>query len=283
MHHSAEHVTSGSAAALFILLTVIPILMCLVYLAFALRGRRAKKWSRWRAISFTFGAVLLILAMSPPVSDWAHGDLRGHMVQHLLLGMFAPIGLVLGAPGTLLLRNVPVKVGRTIVAVLDAPPIRVLIHPFIALLLDIGGMYILYLTPLFALSMSDPVLNVLLHVHFVLAGCLFTWAVAGPDPSPHRPGWLIRLATLFVGMALHANLAKIMYGYGFPRGMMSDAVELQAAAQWMYYGGDLAELLIAIAFFGLLFRSTRLPGSLGEPRVVVSRLATARNHVGRAG
>lgn len=200
--------------------------------------------------------------MSPPVSDWAHHDLRGHMVQHLLLGMFAPLGLALGAPGTLLLRNVPVRVARGIVAFLGKLPVRFLIHPITAALLDIGGMYVLYLTPLYALSLSDPLVHVLLHVHFVISGYLFTWVIAGPDPAPHRPGMLMRLAVLFLATAAHANLGKIMYGFGYPRGTIADLGEIQAAAQWMYYGGDLAELLLTIAFFAMWFRSRHLPEPL---------------------
>lgn len=269
MHYTGGHVTSGSAAALFILLIVIPVLVWLGYVALALRGRNARAWSSWRLASFTLGIALILGAMSAPISKWAHSDLRGHMAQHLLLGMFAPIGLVLGAPGTLLLRNVAVRVARKIVSIFDARAIRVLIHPFTALLLDIGGMYVLYLTPAFALSMSNPIIQIFVHVHFVLSGYLFTWAIAGPDPSPNRPGWLMRLAALFLGMALHANLAKIMYGYGFPRGMVTDPEEARAAAEWMYYGGDVAELLIAIAFFALWFRSNRLPGPLGERSLTV--------------
>ena len=189
--------------------------------------------------------------MSPPLSGWAHHDLRGHMVQHLLLGMFAPLGLALGAPGTLLLRNVPVEVARRIVAFLHTRLVRILTHPATAALLDVGSMYVLYLTPLYALSLSNPLVHVLLHVHFVLAGYLFTWSIAGPDPAPHRPGMLTRLAVLVVAMGAHASLGKIMYGYGYPRGTRAGLAEIQAAAQWMYYGGDLAELLLAIAFFAM--------------------------------
>lgn len=267
MDHGAHHATSGSSVALFILLVLLPAFTLGAYLYFALRERAEGRWSSWRIVSFTAGIGMLIAAMSSPVSDWAHHDLRGHMVQHLLLGMFAPLGLVLGSPGTLLLRNVPVGVAKGIVGFLGTLPVRFLSNPVTAALLDIGGMYVLYLTPLYALSLNDPAVHVLLHVHFVISGSLFTWAIAGPDPAPHRPGMLVRLVVLFLATAAHANLGKIMYGYGYPRGIVADPIEIQSAAQWMYYGGDLAELLLTAAFFALWFRSGRVPDPLAPTRI----------------
>lgn len=256
---NAAHHAGAASAALFILLTLSPAVILTVYVVAAWHERRTSTWSGWRIGSFAAGIALILAAMSAPLSAWAHHDLRGHMVQHLLLGMFAPLALTLGAPGTLLLRNLAVPRARALVAFLGRPPIRVFTHPITAALLDIGGMYVLYLTPLYTVSMNNPALHVFLHLHFVISGYLFTWAIAGPDPAPHRPGMMMRLGVLFLATAAHANLAKIMYGYGYPRGTAADLSEIQAAAQWMYYGGDLAELLLTIAFFSMWFhrRSVR--------------------------
>lgn len=271
MDHGGHAGLAASSAALVLLLVVLPSLGLAAYLFGAGREQRAQGWSPWRTAAFAAGVGLICAAMLPPVAPWAHGDLRGHMVQHLLLGMFAPIGLALGAPGTLLLRQVPVATARAITALLATPPLRILIHPITAALLDIGGMYVLYLTPLYALSQGNGAVHVLLHVHFVLSGYLFTWSIAGPDPAPHRPGMGLRLAVLFLATAAHAMLGKIMYGYGYPRGVAASRAEVEAAAQWMYYGGDLAELLLAAAFFALWFRRRA-----GLPELLAGR-ATAAN------
>lgn len=266
MINPAHHASAGTSLALILLFVLAPSIVLVLYLAGARRERIKEAWSFWRTVSFTGGIVLLITAILPPVSDWAHQDLRGHMVQHLLLGMFGPLALALGAPGTLLLRNIPAATGRAIVRFLGTPPLRVLTHPITAALLDMGGMYVLYLTPLYAVSQHDPALHVLLHLHFLVSGYLFTWSIAGPDPTPHRPGMPMRLAVVFLATAAHAILAKIMYGYGYPRGITADQSELQAAAQWMYYGGDLAELLLIIAFFALWFgRRNAVPSAWAEP------------------
>ncbi|MEL7560832.1 cytochrome c oxidase assembly protein [Stutzerimonas chloritidismutans] len=226
--------------------------------------RRRKVWHCWRLVSFSLGCGLLVVAFSPPMVEWGHSDLRGHMAQHLLLGMFAPIALMLGAPGTLLLRNMPVTTARRITDFAATVPVRCLSHPVTALFLNIGALFLLYLTPLYQLSFSEPLLHIWLHLHFVLAGYLFSWSIAGPDPAPHRPGMRLRLLVLFAAIAAHAVLGKLMYAYGFPRDAGLELAEIEAAAQLMYYGGDLAELILALVFFAGWYRRRKASESTSE-------------------
>lgn len=266
-HAHGAHAAAAAAAAapaLWALFVVLPAAALAAYLLAARAERGA--WSSWRTASFTAGIALTLAAALPPIAAWAHEDLRGHMAQHLLLGMYAPLGLALGAPVTLLLRAAPASAGRRIVACLGTRPVRLAIHPVTMLVSNIGGIYLLYLTPLYGLSLTSPLVHVLVHVHFMVAGFLFAWAIVGPDPQPRRPGACCRLVVLIVGAALHANLAKLMYGFGFPRGAGHDGAALEAAAQWMYYGGDLAETLLAIAFFGAWFGARRAAARRSPPR-----------------
>ncbi|MEN4981155.1 cytochrome c oxidase assembly protein [Erwinia billingiae] len=250
MHHTGVH----HSAALFILLVIMPAVLLCFYLLAAVRIRGSTRWSAWRIASFTADTVLIVVSVLPPLADWAHPDLRGYMIQHLFLGMFGPRGLVFGAPGALLMRSVPAKMTRVIMNILRTRPVRFLIHPFTAAFFDIGGMYLIYLTPLFGLTMTSPFLFVFVHVHFVLSDYLFTWSVAGPDPAPHRPSRSVRLMVIFLATAAHGVLGKLMYGYGYPHGTSALLGEIQAAALWMYYGGDFAELCIITGFFAAWFR-----------------------------
>lgn len=254
MGHAVDHTQLHAGGISFLVAALILALLLSAYVVAATRKWRSKRqWSLWRTLSFAAGIGLSAIAVSPPLVELAHTDLRGHMIQHLLLGMFAPLGLVLGAPGTLMLRTVPVRMARSLIAFLDTLPIRILVHPVTALVLDIGGMYLLYLTPLYAFSTNNPVVHFLVHLHFLISGYLFVWAIAGPDPAPHRPSMRFRLIVLYMGTALHATLGKLMYAYGLPQGTPHDLNEIQAAAQLMYYGGDLAELLLSVAFFAVWF------------------------------
>lgn len=266
-----EHVSPGHSPVLHLLLLILPTAILLIYLSGALRLCRRSHWPTWRMVSFSCGTLLIIIALLPPVAHWAHHDLRGHMAQHLLLGMFGPAGLVFGAPGTLLLRTAPARLSRRLMSMLNPRPVRLLIHPLTAAILDVGGMYLLYLTPLYGFSMRSPGLMGLVHLHFVLSGYLFTWSIAGPDPAPRRPGEHLRLAVLFFATAAHAILAKIMYAGAYPAGTGATLDDLHSAAEWMYYGGDLAELIIIFAFFAHYYKRRGIHPVGGNDRPAQTR------------
>jgi putative membrane protein len=68
-----------------------------------------RRWSRWRTVAWLAGCAVLAVAVSPPLST--SDGVRAHILQHLLLGMLAPLGLASGAPVTLLLRVSPQRYG----------------------------------------------------------------------------------------------------------------------------------------------------------------------------
>ncbi len=207
-------------------------------------GRR--RWPRRRTASFLTGCALLGAALLPPIAPSAHGDFRGHMLQHLLIGMYAPLALVLGAPVTVLLRALPARDARTLTALLRSRPVGLLAHPLTALTLSTGGLAALYFTPLYDTATAHPAGHWLLHAHFLASGCLFAWAIAGPDPAPARPSVPARLAVLGAAIAAHAAISQLMYG-GFLIGVHAPIAQIRGGAELMYYGGDIAELLLAAA------------------------------------
>ncbi|MFI9245287.1 cytochrome c oxidase assembly protein [Streptomyces sp. NPDC053086] len=266
MPHHPHHESGGAAEV------VLPALVLLVcaggYLLLVHRARRrnpVRAWQPWRTVGFCAGIALLAAALLPPVAPFAHRDFRGHMAQHMLIGMYAPLALVLGAPVTLLLRALPVRRARRLTAVLHSGPARLLAHPAIALLLSAGSLPVLYFTPLYGTAVDRPAGHWLLHVHFLLSGCLFTHSVAGPDPAPGRPGVRARLACLGCAIAVHAVTAQLMYG-GFWVDVHAPVAEVQGGAEIMYYGGDIAELLLAAALVATWRPARRaMPAPAAQP------------------
>jgi putative membrane protein len=252
----------------------VAVLLLAVACGRAVHGRRAagRAWSRWRTASAVAGLVALAVAVAPPVQAAAHADLRAHMAQHLLLGMFAPLLLVLSAPATLLIGALPAAGRRRVAALLRARPLHVAAHPVTAALLDVGGLHLLYLTPLYRLAHDVPAVHAAVMLHFVLAGTLFAWSIAGPGPGPRRPGTAARVAVLVAAGAAHGHLAKLLYAGAaeLPPGLGAPVAEVQEAAQLVYYGGSLAELGLAIALFGgrraRAHAVRRACGASGAPR-----------------
>jgi putative copper resistance protein D len=68
-------------------------------------SRRGDKWPVGRTISFALGISAIDFATSGGLGVYAHFAFSWHMVAHMVLGMIAPIGIVLGAPITLALRT----------------------------------------------------------------------------------------------------------------------------------------------------------------------------------
>lgn len=251
---------TGVVGRLPILVTTVP---AALYLAGVGRLHRSgRTWSIWRTTAFGLGLLLVAAALSP-AAEAATPDARGHMLQHLLLGMYGPIALAQGAPMTLLLGALPRRGRRPVAAVLRSRPLHALTHPATATVLGVGGLYLLYLTPLYALSARSDLVHHLLHVHLLLAGYLFAWAVAGPDPAPHRPGMATRTGAVIAAGGAHSFLAQLLYSRApqLPPGSGSGAAEMELAAQWMYYGGHLADLAVLTALFAAWYRRTgrRLP------------------------
>jgi len=160
--------------------------------------------------------------------------------------MLAPLGLVLGAPVTLILRTIPTRWGRLFGRTLRGRPARVLVHPVTTLTLNIGGLVVLYCTPLYSVTTDNAAAHHLVHLHFLIAGYLFAWVVAGHDPAPHRPSVPARLVLLGVAITSHAVISQLMYAGALGASGVPPE-QRRGGAELMYYGGDIAELLLALA------------------------------------
>lgn len=256
--HAAHAHTADPGLAAVLPLTALIALGAGYLILALLRGREPRGWSPWRTASFLAGVGLLIAALVPDLSPFPAGDFRGHMYQHLLIGMYAPLCLVLGAPVTLVLRSIPRRHGRILGRILHSAPAGVLAHPVTALVLNLGGLALLYFTPLYLATTHNPALHHLVHVHFLAAGYLFAYAIAGPDPAPHRPSVPARLIILAVAIAGHAVLAQLLYAGAYVQ-VPVPPDQLQGAADLMYYGGDIAELLLAFAMVSTWRPHRKLP------------------------
>lgn len=249
MHPGQQHGEAADAGGLAATVLTVSLLLAaaVAYLLAVHRVRRrnpAKGWQTWRTVLFVTGLVLLGVALLPPLAPAAHSDFRGHMAQHMLIGMYAPLALVLAAPVILLLRALPPARARQVSALLRSRPARAVQHPAVALALSTGALGLLYFTPLYNTAMAHPLGHWVMHAHFLLSGCLFAYVMAGAGPAPARPGVRIRLVYLGVAIAAHALVAQAMYG-GFYVDVHAPVGQVQQAAEIMYYGGDIAELLLA--------------------------------------
>lgn len=239
--------SSKGVDALTIMLLALAAAAAVGYLVMVhVQARHHRLWSRWRTLSFLAGVGLVGWALWTPALPFEHGDLRQHMLQHLLIGMYAPLAIVMSAPLTLVFRSLSPTRSRRLGSFLRTRPLRVLGHPAVAVAMNLGGLVALYFTPLYGWLADHPVAHVAAHAHFLAAGCLFAWAIAGADSVPHRLSVPRRLVVVGVAVAGHAIVAQLVYGGIWTQLAVNDA-QRRGAGDLMYFGGDIAELLLALA------------------------------------
>jgi putative copper resistance protein D len=176
--------------------------------------KRGDSWPVGRTISFALGVAVLDFATSGGLGVYALFSFEYHMIAHMVIGMVAPIGLVLGAPITLALRTLPQ--GRTpeergvrgmLIALLHSRYSIVLTNPITALALFDGSLFVLYFTDLFGNLMQSHIGHLFMNLHFLLAGYLFFYVIIGIDPNPRKIPHLFRIVILFAAMSIHAFFA----------------------------------------------------------------------------
>lgn len=260
MGNSHSHV--GGYELIFQLVMVMPFVAGLVlyFVAVVVSNRRLKnQWSPVRSALWGGGIVLTLLAVVGPLAEHAHVDFRAHMVGHVLLGMLAPLLLVLATPMTLILRTLPVRFARRLTRVLKSLPMQVITNPLFASFLNIGGLWLLYTTELFVLMQQNMMVHILVHIHVFLAGYLFTMSIIYTEPTPHRLSFTFRSVVLVLAFAAHGILSKYIYAHP-PSGI--SVTQAEAGGQIMYYGGDVIELILIVIFCFQWYKNARPRGVL---------------------
>ena len=172
--------------------------------------KRGDKWPIGRTIAFALGIAATNFATSGGLGLYAQFSFSYHMMSHMVLGMIAPIGLVLGAPMTLALRTLPQGrnsqergVRGSLVAALHSRIGVIYTNPIVALAIFDGSLFALYFTDLFAVLMQSHVGHLFMSLHFLAAGFLFFFII-GLDPNPRRVHHLVQIVILFAAMSIHA-------------------------------------------------------------------------------
>jgi putative membrane protein len=168
---------------------------------------RGDHWPPGRTVAFVLGGIGSIAAVTVTGIE-AYDDtlLSVHMVQHMVLSMVGPIFLALGAPVTLALRTLRPHPRKVLLAVLHSRVIKVLTFPLVAFGLFIANPFILYFTNVYRLTLEHEWLHELVHVHFIVTGCLFFWPLLGLDPLPNRWPYPARALLMVLSVPFHTVL-----------------------------------------------------------------------------
>ncbi|MGG3560890.1 cytochrome c oxidase assembly protein [Neobacillus rhizosphaerae] len=232
----------------FVLLLVIYLVLVVITI------HRHKPWPFYRVVLWFVGVSCAMGAVAGPIAVYGHINFKVHMIGHLLLGMLAPLLMVLAAPLTLIFRMLNVRTARTLSRILRTKPIRFINKPIVASFLNVGGLWVLYTSSLYNTMQQSIFLHMVVHYHVFLAGFVFTSAFINIDPTPHRTSFVYRAMVLVLALTGHNILSKYIYAYP-PQGISVNQAE--SGAILMYYGGDAIDLILIIILCFQWYKATR--------------------------
>jgi cytochrome c oxidase assembly factor CtaG len=146
----------------------------------------------WRLAAYLTGVGSVGIALVSPVAELAHVLFTAHMVQHQLLLMVAPVGLLLGNPlpyfawalspryrwiaQTALRQRSPIRRGLDLLTWLPVA----------------GGVYtanlwLWHLPAAYEAALRSGLVHDLEHLAFFAAAMLFWWPIVNPAPRSHWP------------------------------------------------------------------------------------------------
>ena len=216
-------------------------------------GLTARTVSTGQRVSFVTGAVVLFIALGPPLDDWSdHYLLLAHMVQHLLLIMLAAPLMLYGTPAWVLEPLTRNRVTNTIGYWLTRPVVAYAVA---------NTVFVLWHVPMFyEMALRSQPVHVFEHVTMLATALLAWWPTLGPLPQWPRlalplhslyyfamtlPGTAVGAFITFADPGLYApyDTAQRIFGIDL-------ATDQQAAGLLMWVAlGTIYLLLITFSFF----------------------------------
>lgn len=246
-----------------LLYSVIAILLAAYYLHLT---RRVKDWPVARTAWWLVGCAIIVVTLSSGIGMHMTAAYSAHMVVHMILSMGAPVGLVLGAPLSLVKRAYPEGEfnPRMWAESLERSRfLRVISWPPVSLAQFVFFFYILYVAiPLYELMISEHAGHVIMNAVFLVSGYLYFWELIGPDHIEGRASAKARLAWLWVSMPIHLFMGvylmqlNIVMGEEFYRSLVlpwnPDLLADQKVGGGIGWAAGSFPLVIV---FGVLFRA----------------------------
>ncbi len=220
------------------------------------RAARRRAWPPGRTTAFLAGLMTIVLVTCSPLAVYDTTFFWVRAVQTVTLLMITPLLLALGAPIRLLLDTVEApwlrRHGR-------GPLARALTFPPVVTVVLIAPVLVLYLTPLYDVTLRSPVAAGLVRLVLVLAGFTYFWTRLGLDPTPREDPHLVSVWIAFaevifdgaLGLVLWLGplLAPAHYAAAHPGRGPDPRTDQIVGAGVLWIGGDVAGLPFVVALF----------------------------------
>ncbi len=172
--------------------------------------RRGDAWPIHRPIMWLGAMAILVYTTSGGVAVYGEFLFSAHMIEHMLLTMLIPVGIVLAAPVTLVARSIDARrdgsrgMREWFLGIIHSKWIGFVGHPLVSTVVFALSLMVFYYSPLLSWASTTHLGHEWMILHFLLAGYLFVQALIGVDPSPHRTSYPVRMILLMGTMGFHA-------------------------------------------------------------------------------
>jgi cytochrome c oxidase assembly factor CtaG len=221
--------------------------------------RRQGSWPRGRTVSFLSGLATVLLVSCSFIEVYDRTLFWVRAVQTTVLLMLTPLLLALGAPVTVLMRSVSTgaaqrwrRIGRGRIA-------RAVTFPLAVTVVLVAPPFLLYLTPLYELSLREPIVDGFVRVLLVAAGFSYFWTRVQLDPTPRKDPhlvsvWIALAEVIFDGaLGLVIWLGPLIapdFYHAVARSWGPDLrIDQIIGAGVLWIGGDVAGLPFVAALF----------------------------------
>ncbi len=224
-------------------------------------------WPRVRTVCFGAG-ILTILAIGCSFLGVYDDTLFWvRSVQNILLLMVVPLLLALGAPIRLVTGLLPAATRARLAALLHCRVARVLTFPLVVTVLLVLPILVLYLSPLYELTLRNPAAAAVSGSVLVVTGFVYFWTRFRIDPTPRTDSYGVTLWITVVEMIGDAVLGVVLWlgplvAAGFYAALArSWGPDLRTdqiiGAGVLWIGGDVAGLPFIAIVLGLMTREDR--------------------------
>ncbi|ADJ43023.1 hypothetical protein AMES_1201 [Amycolatopsis mediterranei S699] len=220
------------------------------------RAARRRGWPPGRTTAFLAGLATILVVTCSPLAVYDTTFFWVRAVQTVTLLMITPLLLALGAPVRLLLETAEVpwlrRHGR-------GPLARALTFPPVVTAVLVAPVLVLYLTPLYDLTLRSPLVDGLVRLGLVLAGFTYFWTRLGLDPTPREDPHLVSVWIAFAEVVFDGALGLVLwlgpllapahYAAAHPGWGPDPRTDQIIGAGVLWIGGDVAGLPFVVALF----------------------------------
>lgn len=170
------------------------VVLGLGYLAAVRRLRRGgSHWPRARTVAFLSSLGTVVLVRMSFLGVYSGTLFWDRAAQNIVLLMITPLLLAMSAPLSLLLSQAPPWLAVRLRRMGRSSAARAVTFPLVVTALLIAPLYVLYLTPLYELSVRSGLVAVLTQLGLVCCGFLYFWTRLRVDPTPRSDHHLVSL------------------------------------------------------------------------------------------